>query len=232
MSVKPWLAATHRMGAWFRYSVRTFGLAPDSSTKRLTWQRDRVVICVLSSADGDVDTYIQEWILYVIMREHPENPFFAANTKRWLLVRVELHTDTEAWRVFYPEYFLKFSPLLWKCLSKICDDSAVPSDQVISPIQPHPHPTFPPTDLDIGRVEVVLRHQGGAEVVARERHPVGLHVTWREAALLGDALVDVRLEDVVSELDGFVRAQRRVYPTHLKRQVGVPVSVTVRKRQM
>ena len=38
MSVKPWLAATHRMGAWFRYSVRTLGLAPESSTRRLTCQ--------------------------------------------------------------------------------------------------------------------------------------------------------------------------------------------------
>ena len=94
-------------------------------------------------------------------------------------------------------------------------------------MQPDPSCTLPPTDLDIRRVEVVLRHQGGAEVVARERHPVGLHVTWREAALLWDALVDVRLEHVVSELDGFIRTERGVYSTHLERQVGVPVSVTV-----
>ena len=42
---------------------------------------------------------------------------------------------------------------------------------------PSHSPTIPPTDLNIRRVEVVLRHQGGAEVVARESHPVGLHVT-------------------------------------------------------
>ena len=50
--------------------------------------------------------------------------------------------------------------------------------------------------------------------------------------MLGDALVDVRLENVVSELDGFIGTERGVYPTHLERQVGVPVSVTVRKDQM
>ena len=86
---------------------------------------------------------------------------------------------------------------------------------------------FHPLTLTLGRVEVVLRHEGGAEVVARERHPVGLHITWRESALLGDALVDVRLEDVVSELDSFIRTEWGVYPTHLERQVGMPVSITV-----
>ena len=51
-----------------------------------------------------------------------------------------------------------------------------------------------------------------------------LHVPGGVAALLGHVLVDVRLEYVVAQLDGFLGAERGVDATHLERQVRVAVS--------
>ena len=83
------------------------------------------------------------------------------------------------------------------------------------------------TDLDIGGEEVVLRHQGGAEALGAEAHPVGLHVAGGVAALLGHALVDVGLEHVVAQLYGLVRAQPRGrQPRQLERQQGMALSET------
>ena len=75
-----------------------------------------------------------------------------------------------------------------------------------------------------------MRDKSCVESVRAEAHPVGLHVTGGVAQLPADSLVDVGLEDVVAQLDGFVSRQRGRHSRQTERHQSMTIAAGGRRK--